>query len=132
MEEIIFLSLDDVLQIHADQLAKFGGTEGFVDRGQVESAISQPAARMFGEYLQGDICGMAGAYLFFLAASQGFADGNKRTAANCAHAFLQINGFDLECSPEELYDLTMNVANRLSDKADIAEWIRERLVPIVD
>jgi death-on-curing protein len=130
MSDIVFLSLQDVLEIHADQLKRHGGREGFVDKNVVESAVAQPQARMFGEYLHPDIPMMAAAYLFHLAASQGFIDGNKRTGAASATEFLARNGYMLSCAWEELYDVTMRVANNLMAKEEIADWIFDRVVPI--
>jgi death-on-curing protein len=129
-EEIIFLTLEEVKTLHADQLANYGGSEGFIDQRVVESAIAQPQAGMFGEYLHKDLAEMAAAYLFHLAASQGFVDGNKRTAVACADVFLNLNGYDLQCTPIELYEVTMRVANGAMGKQDIADWIRDRIEPI--
>ena len=130
MDDITFLSFDDVLLIHADQLERYGGLEGFIDRNIVESAVAQPKASMFGRYLHEDVAEMAAAYLFHFAAAQGFVDGNKRTAAACATIFLERNGYELGCSADQLYDLTMAVANRQMDKEAAGDWIRERLLPI--
>ena len=96
MAEIIFLSIDDVLEIHRRQLDLYGGMEGFNDRNIVESATAQPQASMFGQFLHEDIAEMAAAYLFHFAASQGFTDGNKRAAAGCATIFLGRNGYELD------------------------------------
>src|SRR5213075_2599994 len=127
---INFLSLQDVLDIHDDQLKRQGGRAGFIDKNVVESAVAQPQAKMFGQYLHQDIPAMAAAYLFHFAASQGFADGNKRTGAASATEFLARNGYMLSCAWEELYDVTMRVANHLMDKEQIADWILDRLVAI--
>ncbi len=129
MDEITFLTLDDVLELHSDQLARYGGNEGFIDRNVVESALAQPLARMFGEYLHTDLPEMAAAYLFHFAASQGFADGNKRTAAVCAGVFLARNGYRLGCTDEELYEVTIQVANKRMLKPQIRDWIASRLLP---
>ena len=123
-----FLTFDDVVAIHSEQLALYGGRDGFVDEGQVRSAISQPHATMFGKYLHDDVAHMAAAYLFHLAASQGFVDGNKRTGLICAVEFLGRNGYLLDASNDEAYDVTMRVANHQMDKEEIAEWIRGKLV----
>ena len=130
MSDIYFLTLQDVLDIHDDQLKRYGGRAGFVDENVVKSAVAQPQAKMFGQYLHPDIPSMAAAYLFHFAAAQGFADGNKRTGAATATEFLARNGYMLSCNWEELYDTTMRVANSTMDKDEIADWILERLVAI--
>ncbi len=73
---------------------------------------------------------MAAAYLFHLAASQGFADGNKRTAVIAAVTFLAINGYRLEVEDLQMYDLTMDIANHRTDKDGATDWIREHLAPV--
>jgi death-on-curing protein len=85
---------------------------------------------MFGEYLHEDIPHMAAAYLFHLATTQGFMDGNKRVALWCAIMFLRVNGYTLDVSPLEMYELTMQVANNKMDKTELAAWIRERMIAL--
>lgn len=43
-----FLDLDDVLELHAMQLARYGGADGIRDRGLLESAVAQPQATFDG------------------------------------------------------------------------------------
>ncbi len=130
MAPITFLSMEHLLQIHADQLAKYGGLDGFIDQNVVASALTQPSAKMFGEYLHSDIACMAAAYLFHFCASQGFVDGNKRTGAACTVDFLAMNGYLLHCTSTELYEVSFSVANNGMNKEEIADWIRERLEPV--
>src|SRR5688500_12168877 len=86
-----------------------------------------PQSAMCGEYLHSDIAEMAAAYLFHFAAAQGFVDGNKRTAVVTTVEFLGRNGYILNCSDMEIYDVTMGVANHRLDKAAAADWIRGHL-----
>jgi death-on-curing protein len=130
MDEIIFLTWEEVEILHRRQLELFGGLDGFIDRGVVESAIAQPKQTMFGEYLHDDIAHMAAAYLFHLATTQGFMDGNKRIALACALTFLERNGFEVMADEVELYDLAMSVANNRVGKAELADWFRERIEPL--
>ncbi len=39
-----FLLVEDVLELHADQLRLFGGSAGLRDSGALESAVATPAA----------------------------------------------------------------------------------------
>lgn len=129
MDPIEFLTLADIQEIHSDQLARYGGADGFIDSNIVESALAQPQAGMFGQYLHADIAEMAAAYLFHFAAAQGFIDGNKRTAAASAGVFLARNGYRLNCSDDDLYELTIAVATNQIQTPAIGDWIRERLIP---
>lgn len=130
MDAIHFLSLEDVLGLHSRQLARYGGRDGILDANVVESALAQPQATMFGEYLHEDMADMAAAYLFHFAAAQGFIDGNKRTGAVCSTVFLERNGYELDCTDDDLYEVTMLVANHRLEKPALAAWIRQRLAPI--
>ena len=130
MDEIRFLTLEEVLGLHSRQLARYGGRDGILDRNVVESALAQPQAAMFGAYLHEDVAAMAAAYLYHSAAAQGFVDGNKRTGTVCAATFLALNGYDLDCTEDELYDVAMEVANHRLEKAPLADWIRDHLIPL--
>lgn len=118
----------DVEAIHDVQIATFGGAEGFIDRGVVQSALFAPQA----DYVYGhaDVAGVAAAYLWYFAASQGFREGNKRTAVHAALEFLAVNGYAVECDLDGLFALTMRVAEHRMGKADVADWFRPRLVPL--
>ena len=78
MSDPIFLTLDEVLQIHSRSLAEHGGTEGTRDPGLVESALASAENTL--HYGGGDVFDIAATYAFHLAESQAFIDGNKRTA----------------------------------------------------
>jgi death-on-curing protein len=121
-----FLELDEVLEIHAEQIAAFGGSPGVRDRGLLESALAQPSATAFGELLHHDLFEMAAAYLFHLVKNHAFIDGNKRTGLVAALSFLEINGVDTTVfDTDELYGLTMGVADGRIDKAAAAIGLRQ-------
>lgn len=96
MDDIDFLTFDDVIAIHADQLAHYGGSDGVLDENVVRSATEMSSMRAFGQYLHEDIAAMAAAYLYHFAAAQGFVDGNKRAGLATCHAFLARNGYWLD------------------------------------
>ncbi len=120
----VFLDLDEVHEIHALQLAVFGGLAGVRDEGLLESAVEQARATAFGELLHIDLFEMAAAYLFHLVKNHAFLDGNKRTALVAALVFLDINGVSLEHDDDRLYDLTLTAAEGRTDKRQIADELR--------
>jgi death-on-curing protein len=117
----VFLTLEDVLDIHDDQLAVYGGSAGVRDQGAFESAVLTPQATFGGEYLHGSIAAMAAAYLFHLCQNHAFIDGNKRVAAESALVFLGINGWRLALGREEFYTLVLTVASGTMGKAELTE-----------
>jgi len=130
MDEIDYLTYQDVLDIHTEQLALYGGLDGIRDENSVRSSLDMPRAGAFGQDFFPAIEDKAAAYLYHFAAAQGFVDGNKRTALVSCVAFLARNGFMLNCSNEEIYDVTMRVANHFMDTTAVADWIRTVIRPI--
>lgn len=123
--ELDFLSLDEVLEFHRQQLAAYGGIDGVRDQGLLESAVAMPQASFGGEYLHPDLFYMAAAYAFHLAENQPFLDGNKRTALMAALVFLDLNGYAILDPAEHLYEAMIAIANKQFDKAQLAELLQE-------
>ena len=119
-----FLSLEDVLRIHATQFAEEGGSPGLRDVGLLESALAMPRAGFGGEYLHPDLHEMAAAYLFHVAKNHPFVDGNKRTALVSALVFLELNGVRVDAPDRAIEDLVVGVAEGLVPKSAVAEFLR--------
>ena len=79
MTEPVFLGLDEVLEIHNDQIKRYGGDTGIRDIDLLKSAIAMPAAGFGGDYFHTDIYEMAAACLFYIIRNHPFIDGNGRT-----------------------------------------------------
>ena len=123
--EPLFLTLDEVLDLHSDQLRLFGGSDGVRDLGALESAIATPATTFDGIFLHTDIFEMAAAYAFHIAENQPFIDGNKRTALNAALVFLDINGWQVTDPDMLLYDALMALPARTLDKRGLARLLQQ-------
>lgn len=127
MAEPLFLTLDEVLATHADQIRRYGGSHGLRDIGLLSSAVAMPQASFGGIYLHTTLAEMAAAYLFHLAQNHPFLDGNKRAALATALAFLWLNDHRLDAGEDELTDLVVGVAAGRAGKADAAVFIGARL-----
>jgi len=128
-DEVLFLSVDDVLELHSDQLRLFGGSAGLRDRNALESAVATPATTYEGTLLHDDLFHMAAAYAFHLAENQPFLDGNKRTALNAALVFLDINGWLISDPDERLYEAMISISARRLDKRGLADLFRQLATP---
>lgn len=124
MSDPEFLTLDEVLAIHADQIRRYGGAPGLRDLGLLRSAISMPETTFDGQYLHPTVIEMAAAYLFHIARNHPFVDGNKRTALMCAIVFLGLNGWSLLSDPDELFELVDGIARGDLDKAQAAVFFK--------
>ncbi|HYL36014.1 MAG TPA: Fic family protein [Bryobacteraceae bacterium] len=86
--EPVFLSLDEVLEIHEQQIERYGGSAGVCDAAGLEAVVASPQAAFGGEFLHVSIPAMAAASLYHLCQNHPFIDGNKRLGANAAITFL--------------------------------------------
>jgi death-on-curing protein len=126
MTEPKFLSLDDIVIIHEEQLAAFGGLDGVRDQGLLESAVMTPQASFGGEYLHAFPFEMAAAYAFHIAENQPFLDGNKRTALSAAMVFLQDHGYEFNVEDDlTLYRAMISISEKTLDKYGLAELLEE-------
>lgn len=122
-----FLSISQVLVIHHDQVKSFGGTDGVRDVNLLESAIAQPEATFGGELLHPTIHEQAAAYLFHLAMNHPFIDGNKRTAFAVMDTYITLNGYNLNLSEDEAYNLVIQVVQREISKEELAAFLQLHL-----
>lgn len=118
----IFLEWDEVLELHDQSLAEFGGSAGIRDPGLVESALASAKNAFF--LGAGDLFDIAAAYAFHIAESQAFLDGNKRTAIASAIAFLHVNGIAEVPNDGVLYDAMIAIAKHRLDKTGLAAIFR--------
>jgi death-on-curing protein len=125
----VFLTLDEVLEIHRDQIARYGGSGGIRDIGLLNSAIAMPAATFANQFLHSDVFEMAAAYLFHLVQNHPFLDGNKRVGAAAANVFLFLNDIHFAPDENEYAKLVLAVATGDVKKAAIAEFIRSNSRP---
>ena len=66
--EPMFLSLDEVLEIHEKQIERYGGESGLRDAAGLESAVATPQATFGGEFLHTSIPAMVAPHTFSISA----------------------------------------------------------------
>ncbi len=125
MQSPVFLGLDQVLQLHTQQLERFGGSAGVRDRALLESALAQPESGFGGQWLHDDFFEMAAAYAFHICKNHPFFDGNKRTALDAALVFLEINGIDFRNPREVFVPIMLAVAEGKMGKKELARVFRD-------
>lgn len=128
MEDIIFLSMNDVLLIHRDTIDSDGGSQDVRDHGLLDAAVAMPRQQFGGEYLHEDIAAMAAVYMFHIAQNHPFIDGNKRAAVLSALVFLHVNGIEELPDPNDLEQVTLQVAAGEMGKDALTRWIRNQVV----
>jgi len=121
----LFLTLDEVLSLHEDQIDRYGGLGGVRDTGLLESAMGSAAATFGGVFLHETVFEMAAAYLFGICRNHPFLDGNKRTAVAAALTFLEMNSEEISADEDAFFDLVIGVAEGRVSKAEVAVFFQE-------
>ena len=129
MDEIAFLEWGELQQLHAAQLERFGGQDGFIDEGVVRSAFAR--AQFAAQYNpDADLADLAAEYFYGMATTQGYCDGNKRTALNAAAVFIRKNNWRLTITNELMYVIAMAVVTGTLEKEALARILRDHMEEI--
>jgi death-on-curing protein len=124
MDSIIFLTLDEAIDVHMDLVNRYGGHRGIRDIDLLLSALAMPQASFGGEFLHRDIFEAAAAYAFHICNNHPFVDGNKRTALACALVFLELNAIETRDPDGTLYVAMIDVASGGLSKQQLADIFR--------
>jgi death-on-curing protein len=123
--DTFFLTLAEVIEIHADQIHRYGGQAAVRDLGLLESALAQPEASFAGQWLHGDDYEMAAAYAYHLCQNHPLIDGNKRTALAAALVFLVLNGISILDPRARLKNAMFRIASGEMSKADFTGLLKK-------
>jgi death-on-curing protein len=125
MSEPIWLSVGDILALHALQIEENGGDSAMRDGRRLESAVQRP--RNLHAYGQPGLAEMAAAYATSIIQGHPFVDGNKRTGFAAAAVFIQLNGCRLVASePEATLQVLGLAAGEISEDR-FARWLASRI-----
>ena len=113
--------------VHDKQLAVHGGLAGIRDLNAVESALDRAENRHTYGNPPPDVADLAAAYIYGIATSHGFSDGNKRTAWVLGRLFLMLNHQTLVFNQVDAINFMLSVAGGDMSEPQVADWIRQRL-----
>ena len=125
MSVAVWLTVDIILDIHAELLANFGGVDGLRDHGLLESALERPKNKVV--YDEADRATLAAVHAFGLARTHPFIDGNKRIAFAALVVFLGLNGVDFVAPEPDATAMMMALAAGEVGEDLLTRWIRDRL-----
>ena len=121
-----FLSVDEVLEMHARLIERFGGADGLRDMGLLQSALYRPQTGYYADLVE-----MAAALFESLMNNHPFIDGNKRVAFFSTDVFLRINGYKMSVEAEAAYAFLMDLFDsNTCDLEHLAPWIRASIVQL--
>lgn len=126
MREAVFLSLEECIRLHDEQIRRFGGSAGLRDPGLLESALARPRSGYYQTLFE-----QAAALLQSLAMNHCFVDGNKRMAMGCAFIFLDLNGFEIDASGKDAERFLIDkVIVGKADVGGISQWLADHASPL--
>jgi death-on-curing protein len=119
-----YLTVADVLAIHADLIERHGGAQGLRDPGQLEAALFRPQTGYYA-----DLIAEAAALWESLSQNHAFIDGNKRVAFAGMYSFLAINGVTLTANADQAWAFVSDLYERHDFRFERLEpWLRAHCV----
>ena len=115
-----YLTLAEVMAMHADQVERYGGAHGLRDAGLLEAALFRPQTGYYQDLIE-----EAGALWESLAQNHPFVDGNKRAAFAATYTFLAINGVQIRAGADETYKFIAGLYEAKAFNFDaLVIWLR--------
>ena len=109
-----YLTVNEVLLLHARVIQRTGGSRGVRDMGLLESALARPRATFGGADLYPDLW----------TKNHPFHDGNKRVALAAMGIFLELNGCRLTASNEDATAFIQRLVTGGIGIEEMAAWLR--------
>ena len=115
-----YLTLVEVLAIHADQIDRYGGAEGVRDAGLLEAALFRPQTGYYADLIE-----QSAALWESLTKNHAFVDGNKRIGFAVTYTFLAINGVRITADSDEAFEFISEHLNAGTfEFGHLAAWLR--------
>jgi len=123
-QPVLYLSLQETLELHEQLILRFGGSAGVRDMGLLESALIRPQTGYYETLSM-----QAAAMLQSLCQNHCFVDGNKRVAFAATAIFLRMNGYRLSVKADDGETFLVNqvIQERFAIE-DIATWLESRMI----
>ena len=116
-----YLTLADVIAIHADLIARYGGSPGLRDAGLLEAALFRPQTGYYSDLIE-----EAAALWESLGQNHAFIDGNKRIAFAATYTFLAINGVTVRATSDETFAFINGLYEAGSFRfEELSVWLRK-------
>jgi death-on-curing protein len=119
----LWITYEQAVAIHGEQLRRFGGAPGLRDEGMLRSALERPVNKW--TYEQAPLAELAAAYAFGLAKNHAFVDGNKRIAFMAMMTFLHKNGVPFAPDPAQSTVIILALAAGEVSEEGLTRWIRD-------
>jgi death on curing protein len=131
---VVYLTTDEIIQRNREILLKTGGfreAAGItINRNSLEYIVEAVQGGITEKHRYYSLSQKAAAYAFYIIKKHVFVDGNKRTGISCAYFFLELNGFTIIATDDELVDFALIIADGKLDFQGTSIWFQERIEPL--
>ena len=125
-DSVSFLTHDELLEIHARLIERFGGEAGIRDLGLLDSALFRPQTGYYKDMVE-----MSAALFESLIMNHPFVDGNKRVAFFATDVFLRLNGYKLDVAVSEAHPFLIGLLEKGEcNYTNLLPWIRQSIIRI--
>ncbi|HLD38715.1 MAG TPA: type II toxin-antitoxin system death-on-curing family toxin [archaeon] len=117
MNEVKYLTKEEIIKIHEKIIEETGGTSGLLNEGLLDIVLEQTK-------ISDDIIQKSIVLVFGIIQNHPFVDGNKRTGLECMDIFLDYNNknFQIE-NMSEAEDIILKIANNKISRNSVRKWI---------
>ena len=125
-----YLDRDDAFDAYAEavEVSVDQAKDALLNLGQLESALARP--QNAAAYEGADTVRQVATLFWGVAANHAFRDGNKRTAVVLLRSFLNLNGFDMTLSEDEIFELAVGIADTHLSVDDVEAKLRPAVIPV--
>lgn len=127
-KKVDYLTLNDLIEIGTAIVTDFR----IRDIGLLESAANRPQTTVFGDDAYPDFPTKVAALIHSGARNHALIDGNKRLAWASGRIFCLMNGFDIQMSHDQAYDMIIAVASGELDVQGLSSVLAGHIAAAAD
>ncbi|MFR1323482.1 MAG: type II toxin-antitoxin system death-on-curing family toxin [Ezakiella massiliensis] len=125
---MIRLSKSQIISLHKSLIEEFGGEYGIRDDNLLDLSINSPFQTFDGKELYLGPINQIVHLTYSLIKNHPFIDGNKRIGAHLMLILLELNGYYLEYSQEELIEIILSVAASTKSEEALLKWVKNHIL----
>lgn len=125
---MIVLTKEQIMKMHDQLVARFGGEKGIREEGLFDSAVMTPFQSFGGTDLYPSVEEKAARLGYGIIKNHCLIDGNKRTGTHAMLVLLALNGVELKYTQKDLYETIIDVAAGKTGYDELVEWIKKRTI----
>ena len=112
----MYLSYDEIVEIHNLQISHYGGESGTLNHGNLDFTVEMQTRFT-------DPFEVAAFLLYNIATLHPFCDGNKRTAFMSAYLLLCQEGFEFNATNDDVEIFMFSVASSNESQKSVQQWL---------